>query len=82
MPKCNLRSAGKNLLTVPVTRTATSARAFKSYGPKVWNNLPAELRHSCDFYDPNFANSDFAVSVTNTFKNRLKTVLFATAFGS
>jgi hypothetical protein len=50
-----LRSAGDNLLVVPVTRTATSSRAFRSYRPTIWNALPSELHQlfNFDLIDPN-----------------------------
>jgi Reverse transcriptase (RNA-dependent DNA polymerase)/Endonuclease/Exonuclease/phosphatase family len=79
VPKRNLRSAGDNLLLVPASRTVTSARAFKIYGPTVWNNLPIELRQ---LFKTDLIASECAGPAVNMFKMRLKTFLCAAAFGS
>ena len=60
----HLRSAQTRQLIVPRTRTKYGDRSFAVQGPRVWNNLPVELRA------PN-------ISVT-VFRNRLKTHLFDT----
>ena len=40
----------QNILKVPFTKCKTFAdRAFSVAGPKVWNNLPVELRSQTDF---------------------------------
>ena len=75
-PQRVLRSAGDNLLVIPVTRTVTAGRAFRSYGPAVWNKLPSDLRALTN------CNSECVVSTVDYFKKRLKTVLFAAAFGA
>ena len=63
----SLRSAGKGVLTVPFARTSTmQSRAFSVVGPVVWNGLPLELRL-------------LPRSLSDTFYNRLKTVLFGRA---
>jgi len=60
----NLRSAAGEVLSVPFARTATmQRRAFSVVGPVVWNGLPLELRL-------------LPRTVSDTFHNRLKTVLF------
>ena len=68
VPIHNLRSAGENLLVVPFSRTAISARAFRSYGPTVWNNLPSDLRQLFNF--DNAVSSDCAISAVNIFKKK------------
>jgi hypothetical protein len=78
VPKRNLRSTVDNLLVIPFSRTAISARAFRSYGPTLWNNLPSGLRQLFDFDTVSY---DCAVSAVNIFKKRLKTILFTAAFG-
>ena len=79
VPKRSLRSEVDNLLVVPASRTATSARAFRSCGPTVWNNLPIELRQ---LFKSDFTVSERAGPAVNIFKKRLKTFLCAAAFGS
>ena len=45
IPRRNLRSSTKNLLTVPTTSTQTSgSRAFSTAAPVLWNQLPDQLR--------------------------------------
>lgn len=62
----SLRSTGQNLLTVPRTRLKTRGdRAFVALAPRLWNDLPAELR--------------LAPSL-DRFKGLLKTHLFRQAF--
>ena len=59
-----LRSAVREVLSVPFARTTTmQRRAFSVVGPVVWNGLPLELRL-------------LPRSLSDTFYNRLKTVLF------
>ena len=43
-------------------------------------NLPSDLRQLFNF--DNALSSDCAISAVNIFKKRLKTVLFAAAFGA
>ena len=63
----SLRSAGKGVLSVLFARTSTmQSRAFSVVGPVVWNGLPLELRL-------------LPRSLSDTFYNRLKTVLFGRA---
>ncbi len=42
----HLRSTDQQLLHQPRTKTAFGARAFSSAAPKIWNELPLELRNS------------------------------------
>ncbi len=61
-----LRSANQNILVVPRTRLRTYGdRAFSVAAPKLWNNLPLQLRRAPS---------------TTTFKRQLKTHLFELAF--
>ena len=61
-----LRSDIQNLLKVPRTKCKTFGdRAFAVAGPRVWNQLPLDIRTS---------------ATVNTFKNRLKTYLYKLAF--
>ena len=66
IPKRILRSATKELLAIPKTKTATYGdRAFSVAGPKNWNRLPDIFRETQNL---------------NSFKNGLKTFLFREAF--
>ena len=56
-----LRSSGKNLLEVPMTRTRAGDRAFSTAGPLLWNALPDDMRSLMNL---------------ETFKKLLKTYLF------
>ena len=63
VPKRVLRSATKELLAIPKTKTATYGdRAFSVAGPKNWNRLPDILRETQNL---------------NSFKNGLKTFFWA-----
>ena len=58
----NLRSTGNHLLEVPFTRnTSYKERAFGVAGPRMWNDLPLELR---------------TTTSPGAFKSKLKTFLF------
>lgn len=58
----SLRSSATNILSVPFTRSSfIQNRAFTVAVPRLWNNLPAELR---------------MIASTDCFKKRLKTELF------
>src|SRR6218665_1176978 len=60
----SLRSAEKGILVVPFARTASMQnRSFSVAGPRVWNDLPQELRL-------------FPRLCTDTFLGHLKTYLF------
>ena len=62
----SIRSNGQNLLVMPKSRTVTYGdRNFCYVGPKLWNNLPSELRQ-CDSL--------------NAFKRQLKTLLFKESY--
>ena len=62
----SLRSASKKILEVKRTNTKTYGdRAFSVAGPKLWNELPIEIKNS---------------SNVNSFKRKLKTHLFKAAF--
>ncbi|XP_063069010.1 uncharacterized protein LOC134460561 [Engraulis encrasicolus] len=65
-PTRTLRSTDSLLLTVPSTHLRTMGdRAFSVVGPKLWNSLPLSLRQC---------------STLSTFKSKLKTHLFISAF--
>ena len=62
VPTRTLRSSSQDLLQTPSCRTKTyGERAFSIIAPKLWNDLPYEIRH--------------APSI-NQFKNSLKTHIF------
>jgi len=61
----SLRSSDQNLLLVPHSRHSRGDRAFSVVGPRLWNNLPLEIR--------------FAPFLT-TFKSLLETHLFSMAY--
>ena len=60
-----LNSDTGTILNTPFARTNAGARCFSVYGPKIWNNLPQEIR-LCD----NFIQ----------FRAKLKTHYFSRAF--
>lgn len=65
-PTCSLRSADQLLLNVPRTgRKLRGDRAFAVAAPKLWNELPLEIRQA---------------SSLSVFKSLLKTHLFTLAF--
>ena len=64
-PSRSLRSSGTCLLSVPRIRTKHGAAAFSYYAPHIWNKLPENCR---------------SASTLTSFKSRLKTFIFATAF--
>ena len=65
-PTRALRSSDSSSLVVPCTRTVQYGdRSFRSAGPKLWNDLPQELRHSKSL---------------NTFRRSLKTHLFRISY--
>src|SRR6218665_3394587 len=66
IPTRVLRSSDQHLLENPKSSTAKASRAFRHSAPVVWNSLSANTR--CP---------ELAVS----FKQLLKTELFAAAFG-
>jgi len=41
----HLRSSSRRTLAVPRTRTTLGDRSFAVAGPRVWNSLPATIRH-------------------------------------
>ena len=62
----NLRSQSQHLLSVPKSRTVTYGnRAFAVCAPKLWNELPFQLRMSSNI---------------RAFKSGLKTMLFKMAY--
>ena len=62
----NLRSQSQLLLSVPKSRTVTYGdRAFSACAPKLWNELPFQLRMSSNI---------------QAFKSGLKTMLFKMAY--
>ncbi len=62
----SLRSSNNKLLKIPSTnKKSMGDRAFSVFGPKIWNNLPLEIRS--------------APSV-NSFKKLIKTYLFKEHF--
>ena len=61
-----LRSSSQNFLTVPRTRVKTYGdRAFSAAAPRLWNQLPPELR---------------SVTSVDQFRSQLKTYLFKLAY--
>ena len=67
-PKRSLRSADKSLLEVPPTRLKTFGdRAFSSFAPRLWNELPEHIKRA---------------STVDIFKNMLKTHLFNKCYNS
>ena len=63
----NLRSVESGMLTVPRARTVFYGdKSFPVAGPRLWNNLPADLRIHSQSVD--------------SFKNKLKTHLFTRSF--
>jgi len=62
-----LRSATNQLLVEPPAKTVTAARRFSCAAPHIWNSIPVSVRS--------------AESITS-FKNRLKTHYFQSAFFS
>ena len=63
---CNLRSQFQHLLSVPKSRTVIYCdRAFSVCAPKLWNELPFQLRMSSNL---------------QAFKSGLKTILFKMAY--
>ena len=75
-PPRNLRSSGTLKLVIPsANKTVLASRAFQNSAPRIWNNLPDDIRvlaKSC--------NSCNNLSVSNLFRSRLKTMLFKSAF--
>lgn len=65
-PVRHLRSNDTGLLSVPRVRNSNTSRSFSCTAPRIWNALPAELRL-------------FNGSV-ETFKRKLKTHFYSTAF--
>ena len=64
--RSRLRSSlDKYLLNVPKVRTGFGERAFRYSGPKIWNDLPNGVRAS---------------ESLNSFKQKLKTHLFKSAY--
>ena len=64
-PKRNLRSSDKGILDRSKTRTVAGDRAFCNAAPKLWNELPDDIRN---------------VEHLEAFKTALKTHLFQIAF--
>ena len=66
LPSKTLRSATKKLLVVPPANLVKyGERSFSYVGPKLWNELPDNIRDSKDL---------------TKFKSKLKTFLFRTVF--
>ena len=64
----NLRSQSQHPLSVPKSRTVTYGdRAFSVCAPKLWNELPFQLRMSSNIH-------------CQAFKSGLKTMLFKIAY--
>ena len=61
-----LRSASKGDLVVPRTTLKLGERAFKVAAPRLWNELPPDIRK---------------LSTLATFKKHLKTFLFCKHYG-
>ena len=89
-PTRELRSSGANQLVIPTSNNTTTfaCRAFQNYAPKLWNNLPTNLRDLVTPV-PIIQSSDDLLSQDETlilldplkrFKCQLKTTLFHTAY--
>ena len=65
-PARNLRSANQKLLIVKRSKTSFGTRAFSRYGPKLWNQLPLNIKS---------ANN------VAQFKTLVKTYLFEMTYG-
>jgi len=63
LPESSRRSSGRNLLSVPFTKSSVGRRSFEFASPTVWNSLPQGIR-DCNQIDQ--------------FKKLLKTQLFPT----
>src|SRR5206468_1674707 len=81
----SLRSSSQHRLSIPRISSATQAKAFSSYAPLLWNNLPQSLRHLAFQPGLSSGSSSYATSTTDTlteasklvcFKRNLKTFLF------
>jgi exonuclease III len=71
----SLRSSSNGLtLTVPFCKTATAARAFSHYAPRLWNSLPVSIRNCVSI------ESETDDGSLQKFKRLLKTYLFTLAF--
>ncbi len=67
-PQRTLRSTDSHLLVIPRTCSRRYGdRAFEDAAPRLWNSLPASLRHTADL---------------NAFKRQLKTYLFGNTMSS
>jgi hypothetical protein len=64
MPSKNMRSSGNRTLVLHRCRTATASRSFTSSAPRIWNNLPTDIRNTTSLV---------------VFKKHLKTELFQQA---
>ena len=74
-----LRSSDLHLLSVPRTTSATQSRAFSSYAPQLWNNLPQPLRDLAFSQPlPSLVHTSSPIIYPNlsNFKTVLKTFLF------
>lgn len=60
-----LRSDDKELLFIPRSKSKSGDRAFTIAGPRIWNNIPLDIRLSANL---------------ETFKKNLKTYLFKKAY--
>ena len=59
----NLRSNYDTLLELPRVNKNISSRSFSHLGPKIWNEIPKEIKHS---------------STLNSFRNKFKLYLLDT----
>ena len=64
-PSRNLRSEGQHLFRIPLRRSAAARRSFCFGAPTVWNSLNSKTRQADSL---------------GSFKTRLKTELFSSAF--
>ena len=64
-PSRNLRSEGQHLLRIPFRKSAAARRSFCFAAPTIWNSLNSSTREA---------------TCIGTFKTRLKTELFHSAF--
>ena len=66
IPNRTLRSSSANMLVAPRSNNKFGERSFYFAAPRLWNNLPINIRTSSSFY---------------SFKRSLKTYLFKESFG-
>jgi hypothetical protein len=84
-PIRELRSTGTFKLAVPRNKTNLAGRAFQNFAPRIWNDLPVNLRamafpESDPVGSPTVDRNESLNLIRNSFKRQLKTELFKSAF--